>query len=200
MDAICTGEGEFAFEELLSGLVEGRDVTATRNFWFRRADGQVIRNRFLPLQTPQQMEELPFPQYGAASERLYRPGRGFVRMARTDYLLNDGLGNATLWSIGGPFHCSYCGSTRSIANDPAHRRIRHPCARYMVDQVADVRRRSPRWLPVLAPGAGGGLAAPVPPPPAATGPVPTRPAAAISRPGSGRGSRRPRPAGCRGQR
>ena len=55
VDAICTGEGEFAFEQLLAGLKEDRDVTGTRNFWFRTPDGGVIKNPFLPLQTPEEM-------------------------------------------------------------------------------------------------------------------------------------------------
>ena len=60
-----------------------------------------------------------------------------------DYLLNDGLGYTTLWSIGCPFHCAYCGNTKFIANDKTYKRIRHPSARYMVDQVKDARARFP---------------------------------------------------------
>ena len=93
--------------------------------------------------TVPQMEQLPFPQYGAPGEKIYMPGRGFVSMGVDDYLLNDGLGYTTLWSIGCPFHCSYCGNTKFIANDPKYKRIRHPSARYMVDQVKDARARFP---------------------------------------------------------
>ena len=142
VDAICAGEGEFAFEQLLAGLEAGRDVTGTRNFWFRTRDG-VVKNPFLPLQTPEEMEGLPFPQYGAPSERIYEPGRGFVPLTVDDYLHNDGLGYPALWSVGCPLHCSYCGNTKFIANDPAYRRLRHPSARYLVDQINDARRRFP---------------------------------------------------------
>jgi radical SAM superfamily enzyme YgiQ (UPF0313 family) len=143
VDAICTGEGEFAFEELVSGLAEDRDVTRTKNFWFKGPGGRVIRNPFRPLQTPQEMELLPFPQYLAPNERIYQPGRGFVPMGMYDYLLNDGLSYTTLWSIGCPFHCSYCGNTKFLSNDASYKRIRHPSARYMVEQVKDVKQRSP---------------------------------------------------------
>jgi hypothetical protein len=61
VDAICTGEGEFAFEQLFDGLKGGRDVTGTRNFWFKTRDGGVIKNPFLPLQTAEEMETLPLP-------------------------------------------------------------------------------------------------------------------------------------------
>ena len=151
VDAICTGEGEFAFEEFFDAFKDERDHTDTKNFWFKPTDcassngngDQIIKNHFRPLMTVQQMERLPFPQYGAASEKLYLPGRGFVRMSAEDYLLNDGLGYTTLWSIGCPFHCSYCGNTKFIANDAKYKRIRHPSARYMVDQVKDARARFP---------------------------------------------------------
>lgn len=143
VDAICTGEGEFAFEELLAGLETGRDVTGTRNFWFKGRDGTVIKNPFLPLQTPEEMEKLPFPQYGGARERIYEHGKGFVPTTVDDYLHNDGLGYPALWSIGCPLHCSYCGNTKFIANDPKYKRIRHPSARYIVEQVKDAKRRFP---------------------------------------------------------
>jgi anaerobic magnesium-protoporphyrin IX monomethyl ester cyclase len=143
VDAICTGEGEFAFAELLAGLEEGRDFTGTRNFWFKARDGTVTRNPFLPLQTPEEMEGLPFPQYGDDRERIYERDKGFVPLTFDDYLHNDGLGYTALWSIGCPLHCSYCGNTKFIANDPKYRRIRHPSARYIVEQVKDAKSRFP---------------------------------------------------------
>ncbi len=147
VDAVCTGEGEFAFEELLANLRDGRDHTATKNFWFKPSTGnggqEIIKNHFLPLMTVPEMETLPFPQYGAPNEKIYLPGQGFVKTTVEDYLLNDGLGYTTLWSIGCPFHCAYCGNTKFIANDKTYKRIRHPSARYMVDQVKDARARFP---------------------------------------------------------
>jgi radical SAM superfamily enzyme YgiQ (UPF0313 family) len=141
VDAICTGEGELAFEELLGGLREGRRPTDVKNFWFRDGD-EVVRNHFLPLMTREAMESLPYPQYGEG-ELIYRPGRGFVAMQTSDYIANDGLGYTTLWSIGCPFHCSYCGNTKFIANDPKYKRIRHPSARYIVEEVKAARARFP---------------------------------------------------------
>jgi anaerobic magnesium-protoporphyrin IX monomethyl ester cyclase len=143
VDAICTGEGEFAFEQLIVGLEEGRDVTGTPNFWFRGKDGEPIKSKFLPLQTAEEMETLPFPQYGAACERIYEAGKGFVPLTIDDYLHNDGLGYPALWSIGCPLHCSYCGNTKFIANDANYRRLRHPSARYIVEQIKDAKRRFP---------------------------------------------------------
>jgi anaerobic magnesium-protoporphyrin IX monomethyl ester cyclase len=141
VDAICTGEGEFAFEELFDKLRDGRDHTDVKNFWFKDGD-DVKRNHFLPLMTAEEMEQLPFPLY-REKERIFRPGEGFDEIGLGDYVTNDGLSYTTLWSIGCPFHCSYCGNTKFIANDAKYKRIRHPSARYIVDQVKDARRRFP---------------------------------------------------------
>jgi len=58
VDAICTGEGEFAFEEFFDAFKQGRDHTTVKNFWFKRGD-EVLRNHFLPLMSSEEMEALP---------------------------------------------------------------------------------------------------------------------------------------------
>jgi radical SAM superfamily enzyme YgiQ (UPF0313 family) len=141
VDAICTGEGEFAFEQFLDAFRDGRDHTETKNFWFKRG-GEVVKNHFLPLMTADEMETLPFPLY-REREKIYKRGEGFVEIGLGDYVTNDGLSYTTLWSIGCPFHCSYCGNTKFIANDAKYKRIRHPSARYIVDQIKDARARFP---------------------------------------------------------
>ncbi|HEY5316983.1 MAG TPA: radical SAM protein [Solirubrobacteraceae bacterium] len=142
VDAICTGEGELAFHELLDALNEGRDPTDVKNFWFKRGE-EIKRNQFLPLMTAEEMETMPFPLY-REKEKIYRPGQGFEPIQLGDYVANDGLSYTAIWSIGCPFHCTYCGNTKFIANDLKYKRIRHPSARYMVEQIKDVRRRSPQ--------------------------------------------------------
>ncbi len=142
VDAICTGEGEFAFDEFFELYKAGEDYTGVRNFWFKQ-DDKIVRNTFLPLMTEEQMETLPFPQYAVGWESLYRPGQGFTRMKLGDYVGNDGLAYTTLWSIGCPFHCTFCGNTKFIANDPKYKRLRHPSPRYIVDEIKAVRERLP---------------------------------------------------------
>jgi len=44
-DAICTGEGEFAFQEFLEKFKNGQDYTQTKNFWFKEKD-KVIKKFF----------------------------------------------------------------------------------------------------------------------------------------------------------
>ena len=142
VDAICTGEGEFAWEELLTRLEQGSDHTKVQNFWFKR-NGEIKRNMFLPLMSSADMEELPHTLYGTPDETIYRPGEGFAPIKLGDYLVNDGLGYTAIWSIGCPFHCTYCGNTAFIANDRKYKKIRHPSARYMVDEIKLIRKRFP---------------------------------------------------------
>ena len=148
VDAICTGEGEFAFEEFAGRWGEGRDYTGVENFWFKKGD-KVIKNGFRPLMNQNEMEALPFPQYGSERERIYKGGRGFVPMKLHDYLANDGLGYSTLWSIGCPFHCSFCGNTKFIANDINYKKLRHPSASYIVGEIKAVRARFPHVSQVV---------------------------------------------------
>ncbi len=145
VDAICTGEGEMAFEELHQLLEAGRDETGVRNFWFRKdgsLDNEVRRNGFLPLMTSEDLATLPYPKY-AEHEWLYHRGSGFAPMTHRDYLRSNGLTYTAVWSIGCPFRCSYCGNTKFIANDPKYRRIRHPGAAYVIGEIKEARRKLP---------------------------------------------------------
>jgi anaerobic magnesium-protoporphyrin IX monomethyl ester cyclase len=141
VDAVCTGEGEFAFEQFYEAWKDGRDYTATRNFWFKNGD-TIIRNGFLPLQTSEEMETLAFARHGG-EEYLYKPGAGFQLMTLHDRLLSNGLGFNTVWSIGCPFKCTYCGNTKFIENDVGYRKLRHPSARYAVAEIKAAMKSQP---------------------------------------------------------
>jgi len=140
-DAICTGEGELAFWEFLDRFKDGRDFTRTRNFWFRRGDS-VVRNGFRPLMTEEEMSRLPLPLYGA-DERVFEPEKGYVPLAPAHYVAHNGLGYNTVWSVGCPFSCTYCGNTKFIENDASYRKIRHPGVRYIVEELKQARRVHP---------------------------------------------------------
>jgi radical SAM superfamily enzyme YgiQ (UPF0313 family) len=142
VDTICRGEGEFAFHQLLDCLERGADPSRTRNFWFKARQGEIVRNSLLPLMTPEQMEEAPFPLYGQ-NERIYTVSRGAFTVTNDVIIRYEGLTYTAIWSIGCPFHCTFCGNTTFIENDPTYKRIRHPSASYMVAQVASAKTRLP---------------------------------------------------------
>lgn len=141
VDAICTGEGEFAFEHFLENYRAGRDFSETKNFWFKK-DGEIQRNDFLPLMSAQDMETLPFPKYGGR-EWIYKKGHGFVPVTVADYLHTNGLSYNAIWSIGCPFKCTYCGNTKFIANHSGYRKIRHPSAEYCMEEIKAAVRTHP---------------------------------------------------------
>jgi radical SAM superfamily enzyme YgiQ (UPF0313 family) len=149
VDAICTGEGEFAFSEFIERFEQGRDYRNISNFWFKdRQSGEIRRNAFLPLMTSIELASLPFPKYGGA-EWIYDSVRGFRRVRLGDYLANDGLGYQTVWSIGCPLHCTYCGNTVFIANDSNYRKVRHSGVEHIIDEVQQVRQIHPHIQTIL---------------------------------------------------
>ena len=132
-DAVCTGEGEFAFKTFLELFKNGEDYTTAPSFWFRK-NSNIIKNRNLPLMTPKQMDELP-PLTYQDGEVVYRRGKGFEEVNSKDFLDYAGLQYGTVWSIGCPLHCTYCGNTKFIEYDNAYRRIRHSSPRTIVDEI-----------------------------------------------------------------
>ena len=44
VDAICRGEGEIYFSELIEKLEKGEDFYGTKNFWFKKKDGSIVKN------------------------------------------------------------------------------------------------------------------------------------------------------------
>lgn len=148
VDALCIGEGEFAFEEWLDLYKSGKDFTNIRNFWFKGKDGEIKKNCFRPLMNNAEMETLPFLKY-AGEEWLYRMGEGFTPITKSDYLQNNGLGYPAIWTIGCPLHCTFCGNTVFIANDPNYKKIRHSSPQYMVAEVEAARRSHPHLTTVL---------------------------------------------------
>lgn len=140
-DAICVGEGETAFGEFFSRYAEGRDYTGTKNFWFN-VDGHIIKNGFLPLQTSQQMADLPLPLY-ADNELIYETGSGFIPLDRDGYRKLNGISYHTVWSIGCPYNCAYCSNSRFISNDSNYRKVRHAPVDYIIGEITHAIEKHP---------------------------------------------------------
>src|SRR5579862_9679765 len=67
VDAICTGEGEFAISEFLGHFERGTDYRNAANFCFKeRSTGEIKRNPLRPLMSNSELASLPFPKYGGA--------------------------------------------------------------------------------------------------------------------------------------
>jgi radical SAM superfamily enzyme YgiQ (UPF0313 family) len=133
-DAVCTGEGDYAFDELLERMLADQDWHDVRNFWFKR-DGEVIRNGFRPLLTPAEMAARPHPQYADGKEFILEPEKGFQPLVLRHYLALNGLSYHTIWTQGCPYRCSYCGNTAFLAIDKKYATIRQTPVDYIIGEV-----------------------------------------------------------------
>ncbi|MBI5527333.1 MAG: B12-binding domain-containing radical SAM protein [Deltaproteobacteria bacterium] len=91
VDGVCVGEGELAFHDYLRLMESSGDVTAAKNFMFRR-NGGIVRND--SLEFIQNLDSLPF-----------------LDRSVTDYqqVLNANNGAANLiFSRGCPWSCAFC--------------------------------------------------------------------------------------------
>lgn len=88
--AICRGEGEFPFLELVEALEKGTDYRGIQNFWFRE-NGEITKNPIRPLIGD--LDALPFPD---------RDLFDYQKMIDTNHTAQFMAGR------GCPYHCSYC--------------------------------------------------------------------------------------------
>jgi len=140
-DAVCTGEGEFVFKKFLELFKNGEDYTTAPSFWFNK-NNEIIKNRNLPLMTPREMDVLPALTY-QDGELIYHPGKGFKTINGKDYLKYTGLSYNTIWSIGCPLMCTYCGNSKFIEYDNGYRRLRHSSPRTIIDEVKRAQKKHP---------------------------------------------------------
>jgi anaerobic magnesium-protoporphyrin IX monomethyl ester cyclase len=140
-DAICTGEGEIAFQQVLDAIKQGEPFHTVGNFWVRKGR-DIIKNKFLPLMTPEEMSTFPYCVY-MDNEFVLKSGRGFVEFDKMEYMKLRGLFYTTVWSIGCPYRCTYCSNTAFIANDPGYRKLRHPSVKYLIGEIKHVLSRGP---------------------------------------------------------
>ena len=146
-DAVCTGEGEFAFKVFLELFKKGEDYTTAPSFWFNK-DNKIIKNRNLPLMSSKNMDELP-PLTYEDGELIFHRDKGFKPLNATNIIDYQELSYATVWSIGCPLHCTYCANTKFIEYDNAYRRLRHSSVRTIINELKRVISKQPH-LSIIA--------------------------------------------------
>lgn len=140
-DAVCTGEGEFAFAALLEARQQGRSLAMTSGFWVNTPGG-VVRNKNQPLMNGRQMDDLPLLTY-QSGEMIYRRGKGFTPAAPIDFINWCGLAYNTVWSIGCPMNCIYCGNSKFIEYDSEYRHIRYPSPATIIAEIKSAVSKHP---------------------------------------------------------
>jgi anaerobic magnesium-protoporphyrin IX monomethyl ester cyclase len=124
LDAVCRGEGEHAFVELVERLSKGLHYTDVKGFWFK-ANGNIIRNSMTPL--IQNLNTLPMPDHDFYySQDLPGKVKGIAEF---------------MFSRGCPFHCSYCSNHALKRLYRGQRYVRYPSVEKAILELITVSRK-----------------------------------------------------------
>lgn len=137
VDAVCVGEGEKAFIQLLDKL-HTPEMYKVPGLWFRSGK-EIIRNPARPLYTPAEFNALPYLDY--SEDVMYLNRDTFRKLDGDIYLHAQGPSYMTLWSIGCPFSCSYCGNTKFLNDDKKYAKLRYTTPEYIVGELKHVLNR-----------------------------------------------------------
>lgn len=131
-DAVCIGEGEKSFLSLLKKVEIGEDIDDCEGFWVRSSNG-IKRNRLFPLLKNDELSLMPFQDYGFDIQHVTDNSLG--PMVKDIYISQEGSKYTTMWSLGCPFHCTYCSNNKFIRNHPDYAKVRYPTAEHKVDEI-----------------------------------------------------------------
>ena len=92
VDAICRGEGDIYFLQLVKRIEQGKDFYDIPNFWFQKPNGCIIKNGIGLL--VENLDELPFPD----RELMYH----------ADLALRARGSKLFMSMRGCPYQCTYC--------------------------------------------------------------------------------------------
>ncbi len=124
-DALCIGEGDYAFPEFCNRLEHGEAYWETPNFIVRK-NGDIHRNPLLPL--IEDLDALPFPD----RELMYEADPGIRGEGRKSFLAGRGC----------PYMCTYCFNNKYNrmfrGNGPV---LRHHSPERLVAEVQAVREK-----------------------------------------------------------
>ena len=92
VDAICRGEGEMYFTELVEKLEQGQDFYDTKNFWFKKKDGSIIKNKMGSL--IENLDNDPSPD----RKLMYDADKALKARSTKMFMATRGC----------PYQCTYC--------------------------------------------------------------------------------------------
>lgn len=123
LDAICLGEGEYAFSDYLDSISSRRTTESIPNIMTKFSDSYELRDLI------QDLDSLPFPDYGLMYD-------------------NTPMGNSPLKSFivsrGCPYQCTYCfNPTWRKIYEGKGKTIRRHSVDYVIDSIRKVREKWP---------------------------------------------------------
>ena len=131
VDAICRGEGNLAFPELIEKLSKNADIRFLKNFWIK-SDKKIYKNELRQL--IENISVLPFPDYSGYFQFVPRLGENKKKIF--------------ISSLGCPFECTYCSSS-SFNQMYKHKgpAYRNKTVDYLLEEIFYVKSRYPlNWV------------------------------------------------------
>ena len=92
VDAICRGEGEVFFLELVEKLEKKEDYYNVKNFWFKKKDGSIVKNQMGSLES--NLDEPPVPD----RKLMYDADKALRARGTKLFMATRGC----------PYQCTYC--------------------------------------------------------------------------------------------
>lgn len=115
-DALCIGEGDVAFPELIRRFLAGEPVHAAPGFWVR--DGEDVHRNGLPALAPD-LDALPWRDYTSPDKWIIHHGQ----LTRGEPMAHDPL-YQVMCSIGCIQKCSFCHNSFETGAEGARLRVR----------------------------------------------------------------------------
>jgi radical SAM superfamily enzyme YgiQ (UPF0313 family) len=124
VNAICRGEGDIYFLQLIERMEKGKDFFNIPNFWFKKPNGQIIRNKMGLL--VENLDEFPFPDreliYNADPALLSKGSKMFMSMR------------------GCPYRCTYCfNHSYNEMTDGKGKLLRYRSVDHLIAEIKEVR-------------------------------------------------------------
>ncbi len=134
-DMVLSGEGELALLDLANRLRDGQDDTlGTGNVWFRRGQGDVVKNKLRPLVSD--LDDLQFRDYTTHEHKYFVTAGTYIQ---GDPMFGDPVFQM-MGSRGCIYKCSYCyNSTYKKDIYPGQKWFRVRSPESMVEEIRQAR-------------------------------------------------------------
>ena len=147
VDMVCLGEGEEAMAELAERIEKRQVFYDVRNFYFKKGNGQIIRNPVRPL--IQDLDSLPFPDYDAENHFIISNGK-LRKLERptldTDHPSVEHQNSIFIYTVRGcPYRCIYCHNRKvmDLYSDYKQQFVRVRSAASIVQELSILKRKIP---------------------------------------------------------
>ena len=131
-DVVCIGEGEHSLACLLDRLSEEQPINDVKGFWVNIPNG-IVKNASIPLMTGDELSKMPFQDFGF--DIFYVTSMDMTRLDESQYNIHQGSVHTVLWSLGCPYHCTFCSNDKFIANNAGNAIVRYPSPEYMIEEL-----------------------------------------------------------------